>query len=394
MAVRNPIRDKVVIASVGHAGCFRDAKMSMGKMAVNACRLAVEDAGISLQDVDGFGTAGGFLATGWNDVNSGYMIEALGLPGVRWWHDAPLGGVPGFGSVAETVLAVASGQCDVALTCRINWRPKDIGYGYVQELRAAGKDQWFNPYGYGRLPPEVFFLVPALYVRVRVHARRTLGPSSCSRGRTTSGNEKGVAPRVPLTMDDYLSARMISDPMRLLDNDFPCDGAAAVVGHHAPATRGSHQHMKQTPVYVSAVATGQGPRPDFVFWHDHTEMLSHWAVKDLWEKAGFKREDMDLAQLYDGFSPFIFYWLEALGYAPRGEGAKFVADGNVKPDGVLPLNLNGGQLNEGRLHCIGHVIEAVLQLQGRAGKRQLKKAEAAVTAGGGLSTDCIMVLHK
>ena len=389
MTTRNPIRDKVAFAGVGHAGCFRDGGMPMGKMAVNACRLAVEDAGLTLADVDGFATAGGLMANGWNDINAGYMIEALGLNGVSWWSNAALGGVPGFGSVANAVLAVGAGQCEVALACRINWRPKDQGYGYVQELRAGDKDAFFNPYGYG-----VFLQKFATWYQRYMHEfgakREQLGVYVVQSRENYLKNDKGVAPKVPLTMEDYLTARMISEPMCLLDNDYPCDGAAAVVVTTAERAK----DMKQKPVYVSAVAAGQGPRPDFVFWDDYTTMTSHWAARGVWEKAGLSREDMDLAQIYDGFAPFIYYWVEAFGYAPRGEGARFVGDGNLKPDGVLPTNLNGGQLNEGRLHCIGHVIEATLQLQGRAGPRQLKKAEAAVTAGGGLSTGCIMILHN
>ena len=389
------LRDRAAIVGVGHTGCFRDAGVPMGTLALRSCAQAVEDAGLTLKEIDGFCTAGGAGARdistvlGWNDISSEYMIEALGLPGVNWWANAPLGGVPGMGSVAMAVVAVASGLCDTALACRINWRPKAAGYGHVGRLTAGGVNAFFDPYGFGVFPQKF-----ATWWRRYMHefgaTREQLGTFVVQSRQNALLNDKPIAaPRTPITMDDYLSARWVSEPLGLLDCDYPCDGAAAVVVTTAERAR----DLKQKPVYVSAVATGQGPRPDFVFWHDYTEMACHKAAEGIWEKAGFSPQDIDMTQIYDGFSPFILYWMEALGFAKRGEAGPFVGSGALAPDGMLPTNLNGGQLNEGRLHAMGHVIEATLQLQRRAGPRQLKKAEVAPTAGGGMAVACILVLH-
>jgi acetyl-CoA acetyltransferase len=180
-------------------------------------------------------------------------------------------------------------------------------------------------------------------------------------------------------MDDYLASRWIAKPMRLLDCDWPCDNAGAVVITTAERAR----DLRQIPVYVMAVGGGTGPRHSFEWWDDCTEHSGHYVARGLWEKAGMTPADIDFAMLYDGFSPFIFFWLEALGFVGRGEAAPFVAEGNLRREGSLPSTPNGGVLNEGRSLSMGHFIEGVLQLQGRAGPRQLARHRATVVTGGG-----------
>lgn len=390
MAIRNPIRDQSCIVGVGHSGCFRDAGVPGGTLVARACMQAISDAGLKPTDIDGVITSPMPGIAGYDIINCNYLVEMLGLPSVRWWIDHHVGGVPGLGSACMAALAVSSGMCDVALACRLNWRPKDKGYGHVSSNRAHGVDSFINPYGYGVFPQK-FSSWYMRYVHEFGVKREQLGEYVVQSRKNALLNDKPiVAPRQAITMDDYLNARMISDPMNLLDCDFPCDGAAAVIITSPERAK----TMKQKPVYISAVATGQGPHPDFVFWPDYTVMAAHWAAKDIWEKAGIARKDINFQQIYDGFAPFIFYWMEALGFAKRGEAHEFVGSGALRPTGVLPTNLNGGQLNEGRLHALGHTVEATLQLQGRAGARQLKKADAAVVSGGGLTVAAIMVLHR
>ncbi len=392
----NPLRDRSCIVGVGHTGCFRDAKVAMGPLALRACRAALEDAGLKPADIDGIAAVGGGGARGmstlegFNDVGVDYLLRSLDLPGLRWWAERPLGGVPGLGSVAIAAQAVASGLCETALACRINWRPKDAGYGYVSERHAYGPNAFFDPYGYG-LFPQKFSGWYQRYIHEFGATEQQLGAFVVQSRANALLNDKPIAaPRQAITMEDYLASRWVSQPLRLLDCDYPCDGAAAVVITTPERARA----LKQKPVYVSAVAAGQGPVPDHVFWHDYTMMACHYAARGIWERAGLDRRDMDLAQIYDGFSPFIFYWMEALGYAKRGEGCQFVGSGALKPGSVLPTNLNGGQLNEGRLHCIGHVVEAVQQLRGQAGQRQVRDAEAAIACGGGMAVGCIIVMRR
>ena len=170
----------------------------------------------------------------------------------------------------------------------------------------------------------------------------------------------------------------------------PVDAAGAVVVTTAERAR----DLRRPPVFVSAATTGQGPRPDYVFWHDYTVMASRWAADGLWEMAGLGPQEMDFAQIYDGFAPFIFSWLEDLGFADRSNVGEFVGSGALRLGGSLPTNTFGGNLSEGRFHGMGHLIEAVRQLRGDAGARQVPNARVGVVASGGLTMAGALVLHN
>ena len=127
-----------------------------------------------------------------------------------------------------------------------------------------------------------------------------------------------------------------------------------------------------------AVTTGTGPKPDMIFWHDYDEMAFAWSAKNLWHNAGLGPSDMDFAMLYDGFAPLVLYGLQEYGLVPKGEAGHFLGAGEHLAGGRLPLNPHGGNNSEGRSWAIGHVCEATLQLQGRAGARQLPDVHATV----------------
>jgi acetyl-CoA acetyltransferase len=174
----------------------------------------------------------------------------------------------------------------------------------------------------------------------------------------------------PLTVDDYLDARVISDPVCMYDCDIPVDGVAAFVFTTAERAR----DLPHPPVYVAGYAQGHPNR--------HRLPL-HWPLDDimdvaaqtsarLWDHSGLSVHDVDVPQLYDGFSPFVWFWLEALGYCPAGEAHRFVADGGISVEcGGLPALSGGGALGNGRMHGVPQMLECYLQLSQRAGDRQL-----------------------
>ena len=355
----------------------------MGTLAVRACHEALEDAGLSLDDVDGiactnaaFREAGVF---GVNSVSAAWLVEALGLPGLRWYSNNPIDNVPFIGSVGQAALAVAGGLAEVVLVAHACWRPKDRGYGHQTNLHPTGEDAFTVPYG--------FNVVAQKWAHHWQRYMHDYGVTREDLGRFIIQNRKnyllsdniGVAPKIPLTMEDYLNARWIAEPMCLFDCDWPNDNAGAVVVTTAERAR----DLKQTPVYISAVGSGMGPHDNFEYWHDCRISGAHYVASGIWEKADLTPKDMDFAMLYEGFSSFVFLWLEALGFCKPGEAAGYVASGALERDGELPATPNGGVLNEGRTMGMGHVIEGVRQLQGRAGQRQLSKHRATVVTGGG-----------
>jgi acetyl-CoA acetyltransferase len=291
------------------------------------------------------------------------------------------------------MLAVASGLCRHVLCFRTVW-----------EATAAARQR--DSAAQGRLLPELknplmawqapfgassAATIIAMYASNYFHHfgadRQALGWIALTARAGAARNPEAIY-RDPLTMDDYLSARMISSPFGLYDCDVPCDGAIAVVVSAAQTRAGL-----RAPVRVEAVGT---QILDRISWDQDT--ITHepqviGPAAHLWTRTDLKPADVDVALLYDGFTFNCLSWLEALGFCEFGEGPDFVAGGRrIGLGGELPLNTHGGQLSAGRTHGYGFVLEAVRQLRGEAAGRQVDGAEVAVVStGGGTPGGCLLL---
>ena len=191
-------------------------------------------------------------------------------------------------------------------------------------------------------------------------------------------------------MVEYLSARLITTPFGLYDCDVPCDGSVAVVVSAVDTLA----DLPCTPVYAEAVGTQIIERLE---WDQSTlthepQVLGQSA--HLWSRTSLRPSDLSVAQLYDGFTINCLSWIEGLGFCGIGEAKDFLDGGkNIALDGILPLNTHGGQLSHGRTHGIGLVHEAVVQLRGCGGERQVPGASVAAVATGGLTTSGAMLLR-
>jgi acetyl-CoA acetyltransferase len=199
--------------------------------------------------------------------------------------------------------------------------------------------------------------------------------------------------RDPLTYDDYMGARMISTPFCLYDCDVPCDGATAMIISRIDLARDMPNKL------VRFEAVGGGARQGIDRWigrNDFPHMMMHDAAQMMWSRTDMTPTDVDTAHLYDGFTYFVLFWLEALGFCKEGESGAFVEGGTrISRGGDLPINSNGGQLSEGRTHGFGHLYEALLQLRGQAGDRQVEGAKVAVTGvGGGALGGCLLLTNQ
>ena len=231
----------------------------------------------------------------------------------------------------------------------------------------------------------------AMHARRHMHlygtTKEQLGWLAVNSRRYADLNERAVY-RDPITLDDYIAARPISDPLGLLDCDVPIDGSIAVVisaADYAP-------DCPNPAVRVESMGGSRGTgawdqRPDY------PKMASIDAAQELWSKTDLKPADVDIAELYDGFTFLAFAWLEALGFCGDGEAGPFVEGGtNITFGGALPLNTYGGQLSAGRMHGYWVLHEACVQLRGEGGARQVDGAEvAAVSVGGGPIAGCILL---
>jgi acetyl-CoA acetyltransferase len=219
--------------------------------------------------------------------------------------------------------------------------------------------------------------------------RETLGWIALNQRANAALNPTAIY-RDPMTMDDYLDARTITTPFGLYDCDVPCDGAVAVIVSAVDAAR----DMPKKPVLFEAVGTQIIERTDW----DQTTMTHEPQVlgqaAHLWTRTSLRPNDVDVAELYDGFSFNCLSWLEALGFCGIGEAKDFLDGGqNIARDGIIPLNTHGGQLSHGRTHGMGLIHEAVTQLRGEAGERQVSDAHVAVVSSGGLTPSGAILLR-
>lgn len=356
---------------------------------LDTIREAVADAGLSVGDIDGICTPYQDTRPPTPQPTPFVLAQSLGLPGVRW-HGAPLGQAYALGSVASAALAVATGQCTTALAFHAMERPKQRGsavYNYRGAPEVGGVQAFLAPYGYS-----VFVQIMASWCQrmlaVGSLTREHLARIAVDQRVAALANPKAVM-ESPLTRADYFAARWVAEPLCLLDVDMPVDGAVAVIITSADRAA----DLRQPVVSIANVGGWLGPRPDWVF-HGYDRLFPAQYADEFWAAAGLGPADMSLAALHDGFTVYVPLWLEALGFAPVGEGGALIESGALAPGGTLPNNTHGGNLSEGRLQGAGGIVEVVTQLRHQAGARQIADASAAVVSVGGSPTVCAAVLHR
>jgi acetyl-CoA acetyltransferase len=384
-----PAERQAVISGIGQSAVGRRLGRSALGLTVDAALAAIDDAGLTRADIDGLSTypGGGFGPAGFAGPSGPEVHDALGLR--LSWHDGGMEGPAQLRALVAACLAVSAGLARHVLVYRTVTESTAQGDGHRSGIggtaggsgapRFGGPLQWTLPFG---AVSAVNWL--AMVASRRMHefglSREQLGALAVSTRAYAAKNPAAVY-RDPLTLEDYLAARMISTPLCLFDCDAPCDGSTALVVSH----RSYAAHAPHPVVGVHAVGTALLGRPSWDQFDDMTTMAARDAAASMWGRADVGPDDIDLAQLYDGFSVLALVWLEALGFCGRGESGPFVADaGRIGPGGRLPLNTGGGQLSGGRLHGFGLLHEACLQLRHEAGARQVPgQPELAVVATGG-----------
>ncbi|MCW2548980.1 MAG: acetyl-CoA acetyltransferase [Mycobacterium sp.] len=371
------------IRGIGQSDVGRRLGRSELDLTVDACVQAVADAGLTLADIDGLATypGGDLPATpGFAGPGTPAVQEALRLK-LRWYSGGPEG--PGqLQAVINACLAVSAGLARNVLVYRtVTESTGQVGTrgAAVSSPEVGGGLEWMMP---GGAISAVHWV--GLIAQRHMHQYGTtsehLGQIALTARRHAADNPKAIF-REPLTMDDYVNSRMIATPLRLYDCDIPADGSTAMVISHVE-TIADAPHI---PAHVKAVGTALQHRNSWVHWPDPTLTAAHDAGAAMWQRTDLRPADVDVAELYDGFTFLALLWLEALGFCPPGESGAFVSGGErIARDGELPLNTHGGQLSAGRLHGFGFIHEAVTQLRGAGGARQIPgPAEVAVVSNGG-----------
>jgi acetyl-CoA acetyltransferase len=211
-------------------------------------------------------------------------------------------------------------------------------------------------------------------------------------GRRNAALNPNAIYRDPMSLDDYLGARMITTPFCLYDCDVPCDGATAIIVSRIDRAR----DLRNAPLRVEAVGSAMRGRPSWDQFDDLSTMANRDAGRQLWTRTDLTPADVQMLQAYDGFSFITMSWIEAMGFCGVGESGAFVEGGErIARDGVLPLNTHGGQLSAGRLHGYGFLHEAAVQMWGQGGERQIPNdvQVGAVAAGGGNTCGCLLLVR-
>jgi acetyl-CoA acetyltransferase len=254
--------------------------------------------------------------------------------------------------------------------------------------RFSGSLQWTLPYGAVSAANWLAMIAQRRMFEFGL-TREQLAWIALNGRRNAAHNPKAIY-REPMTLDDYLGVRMISTPLCLYDCDAPCDGSTAVVVSHA----GYAPDTPKTACHVNAIGTAIRGRPSWDQFDDMTTFSARDAAASMWARTELRPTDVDVAELYDGFSILTMVWLEELGFCAKGESGPFVEGGTrIALDGAVPLNTSGGQLSAGRLHGFGMLHEACVQLRGEGGARQVSAPPevAAVAAGGGPIAGCMLL---
>jgi acetyl-CoA acetyltransferase len=369
--------NKVAIVGYAHTAIERRADRLLGALAVDTARAAIADAGLRFEQIDGFvsssllPSAGGQIAEdGVSTVSSAWLAQHLGA------NPRYVAGFEGIGqitgSVGIAVNAVASGAADYVLFHRALHNP--AGRYHANPMREArGPQQWTAPQGF--FGPLAMIALPYNEYLQRFGATRESMAAVVVEARKNGARIPwSYWHDRPLSTDEYLSAPMLFDPVCRYDCDIPVDGVAAFVLTSADRA----QDLPHPPVYVAGYAAGTPARRRLPLHWPLDDILEGGAqtARRLWAHAGIAAEDVDLPQVYDGFSPFVWLWLEVLGFCPPGEAHRFVEAGGIDSDrpGGIPALSGGGALGNGRMHGIPQMLECYLQLARRAGDRQRDKA--------------------
>lgn len=379
------------ITGVGSSAVGRALFRHPADLAIDGCLDAIRDAGLSRDEIDGVVA---FHIEG--SAGTAEIIDALGFD-VGWWADCSIGPSQ-LSALFEAIMAVQTrrarhvlvfhSSCEGTVRQTLGRGGSLPGAASAVPERVSGPQEWWLPFG-----------APSAGNHIAMYAQRHFHDYGTTREqmaqiplvqRANAARYPRAIYRDPLTMDDYLAARMISEPFCLYDCDIPIDFCCAVVVSAADATSG----LAKPPLAVEATSTAVRSRLSWDQFDDLSTMVLRDVGADLWRHTDLRPQDVDVAEVYDGFSFIAMVWLEALGFCGRGESGAFIEGGaRIALDGELPINTNGGQLSAGRMHGWGYLPEACIQLWREGGARQVPDSPevAVVASGGGIYAGALLV---
>ena len=378
---------RTAITGVGYTPLSRNSGKSVHALAVEACRNAIEDCGLAAADIDGIVTYSLL-----NDSVYGQSVAAgLGCGDLSYAIDLSLGGQAPCAAVAMAAMAVESGVARNVLVFRaLNGRSgKRIGSTAYESLTS----EFRYPIGFDAYPQYIAIWARRFMIETGFTYRDLAYVVSAQRDYAAL-NDRAMQ-RKPLAIDEYLETPFIVDPFRKADCTTEADGACALVVTSLDAAR----TQAQAPAVIQGAAwttpKGSGlDHADLFSWPDWSRNCHHYLRDRLWRSARATPADVGFAEIYDCFSAVVPMTLEGLGMCPRGGAGAFFTNGESRLTGSLPVNTHGGLLCEGYLHGMNTVTEAVLQIQGRGGARQVPRNDACLVTSAAMMDGSALVLTK
>ncbi len=376
------LHNQVCIVGVGQSEFGRVLDKSPVHLAVTAFRNALDDAGLTKDDIDGWVSASG--APGGLDYDE--FAAHMGMH-FRWVNQNWTHGRWATTNLTQAALALTAGLADYVLVSQTGTNTRGYakhfplaGGGWSEGLRDIGGGQGQVNYHGVDTPGAATSLVARDYMRRYGATSEELGTVSVTYRKHAQLNPRAIMHGRPMTLENYLESRFISPPFRLFDYCLTNEGANCLI----LTTADRAKDLKQQPIYLSGVQGVQSNRDDFIAFARpglgvgiQTEFDYVAGPQPAYEMAGVTTKDIDALYIYDSFSPNLWMILERYGFVKAGEAHTWTQDGRIELGGELPVNTNGGLMSEG--HYAGHnqIIEAVRQLRNECGERQVKDIEVA-----------------
>ncbi|MFE9128232.1 lipid-transfer protein [Streptomyces sp. NPDC007148] len=377
------LKDATAVVGIGQTDFARRLGEPEKTLACRAILAALDDAGIAPGEVDALAS---YTMEETDEVE---VAKAVGFGDLTFFSKVGFGGGGSCATVAHLAAAVATGQASVGVA----WRSRKRGSGPRPWRNTAVQlptpAQWTRPFGLLR-PVDEIGMLARRYLHEHGATRDHLFNVALACRNRANQNPTAIMYERPLTREMYMNSRWISEPLCLFDNCLETDGALACVVVSAERAR----DCRHRPVYVHSAAQGLPAQHHGMvnYWNDDPLTGPAWtAARHLWKHADLTPDDVDVAQIYDAFTPLVLLSLEGYGFCGKGEGGAFTEGGALEIGGRLPVNTAGGGLSEAYVHGFNLINEGVRQLRGTGTAQVPGAATCLVTAGEGVPTSALLL---
>ena len=379
------MRDEIVIAGVGETEFGKGFAETELQLACRAIGRALDDAGIQAREVDALS------CYSMEDTPEFEIARNMGFADMTFFSRVPYGGGAGCGAVGQAAMALSCNMAKVAVVWRARRRSGKGSRVWAQTPpRVASHWKWSQPWGLLRPVDEVAMLTRRYMHEFGVGREALARVAMALRGHAQD-NPRAMMRARPLSLEDYMGARMVSEPLCLFDNCLESDGAVALILVRRDRARDCRTKPVHIHAWAQGLARGQQNMPN-LFTPDPFSGASAVAARSIWNQSDFKAQDVSLAQFYDAFSPLILFSLEAYGFCGRGEAGSFVLERGIEVQGgELPVNTAGGSLSEAYIHGMNLISEGVRQLRGDAVNQVANPVSCLITSCDATPTSALLL---